>query len=152
MIFQADNEQELADKVWERISQSSGGGVIIGLVGDLGAGKTALVKGIARKLGVKESVTSPTFNLRKSYPIKKTNGADNLQHIDLYRIEKQNSKDIGEINDWISDRSAVTFIEWIDHMSELFKKADIIIHLNAISEKVREVEITTNGNSNKISR
>lgn len=149
MTFQADSEKDLVDKVWERISQISGGGVNIGLVGDLGAGKTALVRGIARKLGVEGPITSPTFNLRKSYRVKKTGGADNLQHIDLYRFERGRENDLREIDDWLSDQSAITFVEWIDNIPELLWKANIIVRIKSKSEKIREVEIE---NRNKVSR
>ena len=60
---------------------------ILLLIGPLGAGKTTLVKGIAKSLRIKEPITSPTFPLSQHYPL----GSPPLIHLDLYRIEEQNS-------------------------------------------------------------
>ena len=64
-------------------------GWVIGLEGDLGAGKTHLVKGIARGLGITEPITSPTFALAQHYP----QGTPQLVHLDLYRLEQPASAD-----------------------------------------------------------
>src|SRR3989344_3134257 len=66
------------------------GATIVGLYGELGAGKTSFVQGVARAFGVKGHITSPTFVLEKIYPIKKnsfSNGASQLVHIDAYRLD-----------------------------------------------------------------
>ena len=97
------------------------GGEIIGLIGELGAGKTVFTKGLARKLGVKRIVTSPTFVLMKIYRISGSSGSaiKNLCHIDAYR-----AKDAGDIaaigaEEYFSRKDTVTVIEWADRIKKI---------------------------------
>jgi tRNA threonylcarbamoyladenosine biosynthesis protein TsaE len=68
------------------------GGEIIGLVGDLGAGKTILAKGVAFGLGIKKNVNSPTFVVMKVYPVKKDE-IRTFVHIDAYRLSSEKKFD-----------------------------------------------------------
>ncbi|VEU59082.1 tRNA (adenosine(37)-N6)-threonylcarbamoyltransferase complex ATPase subunit type 1 TsaE [Mesomycoplasma neurolyticum] len=72
------------------------------LSGELGVGKTTLVKEIAKKLNIKETVNSPTFNLMKVY--------DNLIHIDAYKL----SGDLEEFEDFFDDKKVI--IEWAENI------------------------------------
>ncbi|MDX6405666.1 MAG: tRNA threonylcarbamoyladenosine biosynthesis protein TsaE [Blastocatellia bacterium] len=102
------NEQETFD-LGVRIGERLSGGEIILLDGPLGAGKTVLVKGIARALGLNDAdVTSPSFTL-----VNLHQGRLLLYHIDLYRLEAgaaaAHAVDLDEI---LTDESAVVIIEW----------------------------------------
>jgi tRNA threonylcarbamoyladenosine biosynthesis protein TsaE len=104
----ASNEQETFD-LGVRIGEQLSGGEIILLDGPLGAGKTVLVKGIARALGVDDAdVTSPSFTL-----VNLHQGRLLLYHIDLYRLDEgaaaAHAVDLDEI---LADESAVVIIEW----------------------------------------
>jgi tRNA threonylcarbamoyladenosine biosynthesis protein TsaE len=91
---------------WGRTAQR---GLVIGLSGDLGAGKTELVKGIARGLGVPDRVQSPTFALVNTY----SGGRFPLHHLDLYRLETiEQILSVGLEEYLHSD--GVTVIEWIE--------------------------------------
>ena len=79
-ISKSPEDTQRLGETWGR---GAGAGLVIGLTGDLGAGKTELVKGLARGLGVKTRVHSPTFALLHEY----TDGRLPLFHIDLYRLE-----------------------------------------------------------------
>jgi len=134
MIFVVENENELIDKVWQEIGNDIAPGKIFGLQGDLGAGKTTLVKGIAKKLGLKEEITSPTYLIEKDY----SNG---LRHIDLYRFEKPSKIDKNEAMEWLDNKTGPTFIEWPEKIPEVSKQLDIKVILKNLGENKREVEI-----------
>jgi len=97
------------------------GGEILGLVGNLGSGKTVFSKGIAAGLGIKEEITSPTFVYMKIYEVENHSNIKKLCHIDAYRIEnEQTIIDIGVL-EYFNNPSVVTVIEWVDKFSQLFK-------------------------------
>lgn len=140
MKFLVHSNFELADKIWKIIEDRVGDSLVVGLVGDLGTGKTTLVKEIAKKLGIRELVSSPTFNIAKLYQIESARGPRALYHVDLYRLDEPTKTDLMEITEQISNKKTLTFIEWIDNSLELFKKADLIIKFKFLSETAREVE------------
>ena len=85
-------------------------GLVIGLSGDLGAGKTQLVKGIARGLGVTERVHSPTFALLNEY----FGGRLPLFHIDLYRLETRDQIIGAGLENYFHSPPGIAVVEWID--------------------------------------
>lgn len=142
MNFLVDSAEELINSIWREIHPHFAGGFICALEGPLGSGKTTLVQGLAGKLGVKDHITSPTFNLRKSYRIARpVKGARELQHIDLYRLEKATGFDEMELEDWLSDKKSVTFIEWAENIQEAEKSADLVIKIKAVGDRLRKVEL-----------
>ena len=82
-------------------------GDAVSLAGELGAGKTCLVQGVARALGIDARVTSPTFVLVKAYP-----GRLRLVHVDVYRLDQV--QDVLDLGDEVFAPDAVTFVEWGD--------------------------------------
>ncbi|MFN3533251.1 MAG: tRNA (adenosine(37)-N6)-threonylcarbamoyltransferase complex ATPase subunit type 1 TsaE [Candidatus Brocadia sp.] len=112
-------------------------GDVIALVGELGAGKTTLVKGIVQGLGVtdKRSVKSPTFAL-----VHKYEGRIPIYHFDAYRLEDtQEMLDIG--SDEMIYGSGVAIVEWADKVPGCLPKEYLKITLTAISENERNMEI-----------
>lgn len=112
--FVSRNERETFD-LGMTIGRQLSGGEIFLLNGPLGAGKTVLVKGIAKAVGINEAdVTSPSFTLVNPYE-----GRLLLYHIDLYRLDEGASAahavDLDEI---LSDAAAVVIIEWAERMGE----------------------------------
>jgi tRNA threonylcarbamoyladenosine biosynthesis protein TsaE len=88
----------------ENIESEKFPGMVICLDGELGSGKTVFVKGFAKAINIKESVTSPTFTLLKTYE-----GKDyTLVHVDAYRLEGSSFE---ELDDYLSDENVI-FIEW----------------------------------------
>lgn len=113
-------------------------GDVIALSGDLGAGKTQLVKGVARGLGVDEPVTSPTFNLLLVHP-----GTLPLYHFDLYRLE--HAEDLEEIDFCgVVEGDGVSMIEWGDRFPEALPADHLLvtIHRAGAEERVFELEGT----------
>ena len=81
---------------------------IIFLKGDLGTGKTTLVKEILKVYGLSESVTSPTFTIVEPYLI----GNKKIYHMDLYRIESRKELEVLGIEEYSNESNSILFIEW----------------------------------------
>lgn len=115
------------------------GGDIVCLYGDLGAGKTTLVKGIADKLKIQNNITSPSFSLMNIYDIK-----NNLQlvHIDTYRLDNEEDLiDIG-IEDYLGQKNSICIIEWPEKILRLLKdKKSIDLIFKHINKDQREIDI-----------
>jgi tRNA threonylcarbamoyladenosine biosynthesis protein TsaE len=111
------------EDVGERLGRACTGGEIIGLVGPLGAGKTCLVRGLARGLGVSDrSPASPTFTLIHEY-----HGRMPLVHVDLYRLDSDATARLG-LEEYL-ESSAVTVIEWADKILTLLPRDYLRIEL-----------------------
>jgi len=89
---------------------------VIGLCGDLGAGKTTFTQGVTKSLGVKKRTTSPTFVLIKRFSIK-AGAYKNFFHIDAYRLSSFKDLYPLEIQKIIKDPKAIIFIEWVENIS-----------------------------------
>jgi tRNA threonylcarbamoyladenosine biosynthesis protein TsaE len=112
-------------------------GDVLALYGDLGAGKTSLVKGIAAGLGITAEITSPTFTLVHEHD----GGRFQLYHADLYRLGAvDDALDIG-IEDCISD-DGVTVLEWAEKIEAILPDRTIRIRLETIDERSRRITIT----------
>ncbi|TCO76432.1 tRNA (adenosine(37)-N6)-threonylcarbamoyltransferase complex ATPase subunit type 1 TsaE [Marinisporobacter balticus] len=109
---------------------------VVCLTGDLGAGKTAISKAIAKGLEVGECVTSPTFTIIHEYE-----GRVPLYHFDVYRIgEIEEMEDLGYEEYFYGE--GVCLIEWASQIRELIPKAHLWIHIKKIDENTRKIEIT----------
>jgi tRNA threonylcarbamoyladenosine biosynthesis protein TsaE len=114
------------------------GGDVIGLIGDLGAGKTILAKGIAFSLGAKKNVNSPTFIVMKVYPVEKDEiGA--LVHIDAYRLSSEKDLIALGAEEYFSDPSAVILIEWADKVKEILPQKTKYIKIKILGDNKREI-------------
>ncbi len=113
-------------------------GAIVALVGDLGCGKTAFVKGVVDFFGDEEEVTSPTFTLVNQY-----DGDITIYHFDVYRLE---NPDIDQC-DWMDDYlfgEGICLIEWADNIKDILPKETIRIEFKKnpeIGENYREIKI-----------
>jgi tRNA threonylcarbamoyladenosine biosynthesis protein TsaE len=94
------------EEVGARIATDLEPGDVVLVSGELGAGKTTLIRGAARALGVTEPVTSPTFTIGHRYE-----GRVPISHLDLYRLEGLQGEDPGLLDDYLTDE-AIVFIEW----------------------------------------
>lgn len=109
-------------------------GLCVYLEGDLGAGKTTLVRGMLRGLGYSEAVTSPTFTLVETYRLR---GMD-VHHIDLYRIEHPEELEAIGLRDLLTPQS-VCLIEWPERGAGLLPPADVRITLEYLDGERRVV-------------
>ena len=114
-------------------------GDVVAFTGDLGAGKTAFVRGLARGLGVQDRVTSPTFTIVNEYE----GGRLPLFHFDLYRLGSADELfDIGW-EDYLA-RGGVCAVEWSERMEELLEPGTIRVDLRRGEDESRRV-ITVEG-------
>ena len=105
--------------------------MLITMLGDLGAGKTTMTKGIAKGLGINGVVNSPTFTIMKIYE-----GRLNLYHLDVYRIE--NPLDDFELEEYFED-DGVCVIEWANQISELLPHDRLDIEILDLGNDKRKV-------------
>ena len=124
----------------KELAQKLIGGDILLLNGDLGAGKTTLVKGLAAGLDVTEEITSPTFTLMNVYDSK---NKLKLVHIDTYRLKNQEELlEIG-VEDYLGEKNIICVIEWPEKIKGLLKnKKTISVDIEHVDENSRK--ITTN--------
>lgn len=114
-------------------------GDVIALAGDLGAGKTHLVQGIALALGVDEPVTSPTFNLLLVHP-----GPVPLYHFDLYRLERES--DLEEIDFYETlEGDGVSVVEWGDRFPRSLPDDRLLVVIHRTGEDARHFEVLPEG-------
>ncbi len=116
-------------------------GDVIALIGELGAGKTTLVKGIARGLDVKDKrmVKSPTFSLAHRYE-----GRTPMYHFDAYRLG--NAREMFDIgSDEMFYGNGVSLVEWADKVAECLPEEYLEITLTTVSETERTIEICQHG-------
>lgn len=135
--FTSRNEKDTMELA-ENIESEKFPGMIICLDGELGSGKTVFVKGFAKSLGIEETITSPTFNIVKEY----TNGEMPLYHMDVYRLE-DNESQIG-FNDYFS-QNAVSIIEWSDLIEDQLPEERLDIKFKIIDENTRVLILKPHG-------
>ena len=128
------------ERLAEIFAREISGGAVILLSGDLGSGKTAFSQFLGKYLGVKRHMTSPTFNIIKSYH------ADvKLHHMDCYRLE-DSEEDLG-FEEYFNDTD-IALVEWPQFIDEFLPENTISINIKHESENGRLVTIEGTGDSN----
>ena len=118
-------------------------GDILCLTGDLGTGKTHITKGIAKGLGINDTITSPTFNIVNQYD----SGRLNLNHFDVYRVSDPDEIYAIGFDDYIFS-DAVSIIEWANYIEEILPKEYLHIHISkdlSLGENYRKITLTSYG-------
>lgn len=121
-------------RLGEKIARSLKGGAFLALEGELGAGKTVLVRGMARALHVRSRVTSPTFTVMNQYT-----GDRELCHFDLYRVTEDDCIALG-FDDFFYDETVLCAVEWSERLSEKPKKS-LTVTLTVENENERRAVI-----------
>ena len=133
--YSEDETMELA----ENIESEKFPNMVICLEGDLGSGKTVFAKAFAKSLGIKDNITSPTFNIIKEYE----GGEMKLFHMDVYRFGDI-KQDIG-IPEYFT-KKGVCIIEWSDLIEDILPKNRLDIRIKIIDENTRQFIIIPRGN------
>jgi tRNA threonylcarbamoyladenosine biosynthesis protein TsaE len=119
----------------ERIAAELGPGDVVLVSGELGAGKTTLIRGACRALGVREPVTSPTFTIGHRY-----RGRVPVSHLDLYRLERLDREDPGLLDDYL-DPGSVALVEWPEAAAGSLERVRVRVTLRHAGGDEREVEV-----------
>ncbi len=129
------NSPEETEKIGEALAKSLQPGTILAYRGDLGAGKTAFTRGLARGLGCKETVTSPTYTIVNEY----LGGRLPLFHFDMYRLAS--SDDLWDIGweDYL-EREGVCAVEWSENVQDAMEDA-ITVTIEKLGENTRQITI-----------
>ena len=134
-----------------RLGSKLRGGGFIALTGDLGGGKTQFTKGIAKALGITETVVSPTFTIERIYPSPRHSSTEYkfstgsgwnpvLHHFDFYRT--QNDQEIAEsIKDLSSDPDAIIVVEWPENIEGILPEKYTAINFKYLDENEREITV-----------
>jgi tRNA threonylcarbamoyladenosine biosynthesis protein TsaE len=127
--------QDETERLAQTLADGLGPGAVLRLIGPLGAGKTAFVRGLARGLGIDpDDVSSPTFTLIHEY----RGGRLRLFHADLYRLGSAAAEDLGL--DELGVRDGVLAIEWPDRLTHEFGGA-IDVTLEVVDETTRKIDV-----------
>ena len=138
------NVKTLTDtkKLANKIAGQLRGGEIIGLIGDLGAGKTTFTQYLAKALGVKQTVNSPTFNVIKEYKILNTKyKIQRFVHIDAYRLHSPQELAALGVEEYFNDKQTVTVIEWVDKVREILPARAVFLAFNLKPDGTRAIDV-----------
>ncbi len=139
LITHSEAETEALGATLGRLLQA---GDVLALVGDLGAGKTCLARGVARGLGVNESVTSPTFILVAEYS---TAAGFPLHHADCYRLEQAAAEALSIGLDELLLDDGVAIVEWAERIESLLPPDHLRITLTALDDARRQLVFVPHG-------
>jgi tRNA threonylcarbamoyladenosine biosynthesis protein TsaE len=145
MIIEVHSEADM--KVFgARLGSFLKGGDIIELVGDVGAGKTTLTKGVAAGMGVDEDVQSPSFTISRLYT-----AAHGLQlaHYDFYRLHDAGIM-ADELHETLHDQTTVTIIEWAEIVAGVLPADNLKITITSPQENTRHLELVAGGKRSQV--
>lgn len=133
-VYISESEKD-TEEIGRSFAQNLKGGEVIAMYGDLGAGKTAFVRGLAKGLGIDAKVSSPTFTIVNEYP-----GEIDLIHFDMYRLSSADELfDIGW-EDYLA-RGAVCAVEWSENVTDAFFGDEIKVIIEKTGDNSRKIEI-----------
>ena len=129
------NSPEETEKIGEKMAKALPAGTILAYRGDLGAGKTAFTRGLARGLGANEPVTSPTYTIVNEY----LSGRLPLFHFDMYRL--RSADDLFDIGweDYL-DRNGICAVEWSENVAEAMEDA-VFVTIQKTGESSRRITV-----------
>ena len=126
-------------KEWiQTITETNDQAIVVGLYGNLGAGKTAFTKCLAKELGIEIPVTSPTFVITKEYEVPNKNFSK-LIHVDAYRLSSIADIEAIGLGEKFNDSDCVTLIEWPEKIEGALPKDTIFINFEYIDEQTRKI-------------
>lgn len=128
------SEQETMD-IGYRLGCELRRGDVVSLTGSLGAGKTVLAKGIAKALGITESIVSPTFTLVQEYE-----GSEKLYHLDLYRLSGEDEFESMGGEEFLYP-DGITLVEWAEKIGGMMRPDAFLVTITILDDGTRNIEI-----------
>jgi len=123
------------EKIGEQFAKNLTAGTVVAMYGDLGAGKTAFVRGMARGMGLDCRVSSPTFTIVNEYQ-----GERELIHFDMYRLNDSDELfDIGW-EDYLA-RGAVCAVEWSEKIDDAFYGDETVVRIEKLGDSDRQITV-----------
>lgn len=132
------NSFEETQRLGKDFAKSLRAGDIVCLYGDLGSGKTTFVQGLAKGLGIKNRIISPTFVIVRSYKLK----VISFYHIDLYRTQSERDIEGLGIEEIINNENNIVVIEWAEKLGNYLPKKRIDIHFFYENENRRKINFS----------
>ena len=134
MVYITESERETED-LGAKIAQELPDGSVVAFYGELGSGKTAFVRGMARGMGIDALVNSPTFTIVNEYV-----GPRSLFHFDMYRLGSADELyDIGW-EDYLG-RNGVCAVEWSENVEDAFEGGEVVVTFRKLDETTREITV-----------
>jgi tRNA threonylcarbamoyladenosine biosynthesis protein TsaE len=143
MIHTSKSTEEtkaIAKQFIQGLKASKERAVVIALVGNLGAGKTAFSQAVGEELGVKDAIQSPTFLIEKIYELSKCEW-QHLVHIDAYRLELSSELVVLGWEAIVRRPENLIIVEWADKIEDILPEGTIRVTMKHIDENTREIEI-----------
>jgi tRNA threonylcarbamoyladenosine biosynthesis protein TsaE len=134
MVIEVNNEQETKDLA-AKIGGLLKGGEVFELVGDVGAGKTTFVKGLAKGLEIEDDIQSPSYTISRLYDAR---SGLQLVHYDFYRLTEPGIM-ANEVAEMVHDQQTITVIEWADIVEGILPENRYTIRFESPSENVRSI-------------
>ena len=123
------------EEIGQKLAEKLPGGSVVAMYGDLGAGKTAFVRGMAKGMGLSCRVSSPTFTI-----VNEDLGERELIHFDMYRLSSADELfDIGW-EDYLS-RGAVCAVEWSENVQDAFFGDEVVVRIEKLNDTDRKITI-----------
>lgn len=135
-----DETQSFSRMYLNSLQSKDSEATILGLYGNLGSGKTAFTKCLAKELGINEEITSPTFVIMKLYETKNEK-FKRLIHIDAYRLESGKELQTLDFESLVNNPNNLIVIEWPENVKEILNENHRKIHCNFIDENTRQYDV-----------
>lgn len=113
-------------------------GTVIALYGDLGAGKTVFSRAFAKAIGVKETVSSPTYTIIQEYQL---DDGGYFYHLDLYRIKNSRDALAFAVDEYLNDSNAYALLEWPERIEDILNPDTLKINIRHLSDTEREITV-----------
>ncbi len=135
--------QKIAERLLREIMQDKpkAGASCLALFGDLGSGKTTFTKSLAKKLGIKQNINSPTFVIFRKYPIPIKKGFSHFFHFDCYRLKTAQEAEALGFSEIISNPSNFVVLEWPENIQSLLPSSCRQAFFEYIDPKTRKITI-----------
>jgi tRNA threonylcarbamoyladenosine biosynthesis protein TsaE len=132
--------KKIAELLGQSVLQGGNGPLIVALDGDLGAGKTTFIKGLARGLGIRKNITSPTFLMVRRYDIPRSrSNFKNFYHVDAYRMSSARDLETTGLIDALHDKRNIIAVEWADRIKKNLPQKVIRIAIAHQKENERRI-------------
>ena len=135
----AQETQRLAKKILKQMKGKN----VLALYGELGSGKTTFIQGLAKALGIKKRLVSPTFILMRQYQLPKGDIYNSMLHLDLYRVKSADDLRSIDLDEIVNNPKNLVVIEWAEKAKKILPQNRLDIKFTITGENQREITLDT---------